>query len=275
MQNGIEIDVIDRIERLLLWVLKGIIVLFILVLLHFTRRVFIADRFIIPSDSMEPTFVEGDKIWVNKLLFGARIYTSFDFSSGAKLKSFRMPALRKISANDIICFNIPRGSNSYSSISFQINYVGCKRVMGCPGDEVQIYKGIAYNNSTRDSWIGNIVQQARLVSTKDEYLIEEGIFAAYPLSLPRWTIKEMGPLYVPKKGETIELDDFTRVVYAPIIEFETGSWPYSWLTHYTFKQDYYYLIGDNVLNSNDSRYWGFVPADFIIGVVTRKSLLRF
>lgn len=47
--------------------------------LHLLRRAFVADRFVIPSESMEPTLVPGDAVWVNKLLMGARIYTDFHF----------------------------------------------------------------------------------------------------------------------------------------------------------------------------------------------------
>ena len=63
--------------------------------LHLLRRAFVADKFIIPSESMSPTLVPGDEVWVNKLLMGARIYTDFHFDrKGGPLHSFRTRGLR-------------------------------------------------------------------------------------------------------------------------------------------------------------------------------------
>ena len=82
-----------------------------------------------------------------------------------------------------------------------------------------------------------------------------------------WTMKNMGPLYVPAKGTSIELDSVCRAIYGPVIEYETGVWPDSSVTSHTFVNDYYFALGDNSLESNDSRYWGFIPEEFIIGIV--------
>ena len=86
----------DRIVNAVWYVL---LIFVIVVVLHFSRRIFIAESFKVPSDSMRPTLVPGDKIWVNKLLYGARIYTSFNFDDHAPLKCFRMPGLREIRPN--------------------------------------------------------------------------------------------------------------------------------------------------------------------------------
>ena len=53
-------------------------------------RAFFCDQFVVPSESMLPTLVPGDRILVNKFIAGARIYTKFDFSEGAALHSFRL-----------------------------------------------------------------------------------------------------------------------------------------------------------------------------------------
>ena len=90
--------------------------------LHYARRIFIAERFNIPTSSMQPTLVPGERVWVNKLLFGGRIYTSFDFEDHAPLKCFRMPGLRKIRPGDVICFNFPLGYDKWTEIEFKINY---------------------------------------------------------------------------------------------------------------------------------------------------------
>ena len=89
-------NVLSSILKLYLWVL-------LIGVIHFGRRIFIAERFRIPSESMCPTLRPGDKVWVNKLLFGARIYTSFNFEDHAPMRCFRMPGLRKIRPNLPCC----------------------------------------------------------------------------------------------------------------------------------------------------------------------------
>jgi signal peptidase I len=83
-------------------------------------------------------------------------------------------------------------------------------------------------------------------------------------------------LTIPKKGTTVSLNPQTIAVYGPVIEryednknvaltatsVQIDGKP---VTSYTFKQDYYFMMGDNRHNSEDSRYWGFVPEDHIVG----------
>lgn len=79
-------------------------------------------------------------------------------------------------------------------------------------------------------------------------------------------------MYVPRKGDTIQMDSLERALYGPIIEYETGSWPSDDMTSHTFKNNYFFTLGDNSLASKDSRYWGFVPEDFVIGIVCGKRV---
>ena len=169
-----------------------------LILLHYGRRIFIAERFHIPSDSMQPTLVPDDNVWVNKLLFGSRIYTSFNFDDHAPLKCFRMPGIRKIRPGDVICFNYPLGYDEWTKIEFKINYVYCKRVIGTPGDTIGINNGINWNSNYKGT-LGVLENQMQIHDTPDSLLWRTMLMATMPFTMPMWTAKNFGPLYIPQK----------------------------------------------------------------------------
>lgn len=258
----------------------SVFVCFGVAVLYFGNWIFVSDKFIIPTESMAPTLIPGDRIVVNKLIFGARIYKNFDFSEGQPLVSWRMPGLRKIRPGDVLVFNNPRGYDR-PEIDFKINYVFSKRCIGTPGDSVSIRGGFYVNNRHKGT-IGVVSRQERLATTPDS-LIPAPVLRSMP-SGGDWTIKEFGPLYVPKKGGSIRLDTVLFDVYKSVIQYETGEklsivdggfmLGEKPLSEYVFTENYYFAGGDNVLNSADSRYHGFVPEEFIVGVTRRISYHR-
>jgi len=111
--------------------------------------------------------------------------------------------------------------------------------------------------------------------TKVERIIHKEVDKSIFPGTKNWNVDNLGPIYIPEAGKTVELNKETLPFYKKIIgEYERNDLKINGdeiringqvATSYTFKQDYYWMMGDNRHNSLDSRYWGFVPADHIVG----------
>ena len=107
---------------------------------------------------------------------------------------------------------------------------------------------------------------------------DHGNSPAQSITRRDWTLDTYGPLPIPKKGQTIALSPGNAAIYFKIVARYERNLGVTWnnedgmiyqngkkLTSYTVKQNYYMMMGDNRHNSEDSRFWGFVPEDHVVG----------
>jgi signal peptidase I len=232
---------------------------------------------------MEPAIMAGDYILVNKQIPGPRVYRDINnIRINGKVQTKRFRGIRKVRRNDILVFNFPFSTGGQIDMNLNVNYV--KRCVAIPGDTFYIENGIYKVKNAPSKILGNPSIQQKLSKMRRENF-DESVWNCFPwdtIHYP-WNIKDFGPLYIPKKGDIIAIDTVNYLLYNKLITYETDEPIYvkdgnvfagdSIIVRYSFKMNYYFMAGDVVSDSKDSRYWGLLPEDHIIGkaIVVWKS----
>lgn len=247
-------------------ILNGVLIIFVSLCIAIILRVFFFEIYMIPSSSMEPALLPGDIIIVSKMSYGARVLKPVKFFKQKKVEYIRTKGWSSIRKGDIFVFNWPNYKATFDST---ITYYGdpvVKRCYGLPGDSVLIK-----NEGIKNEGIKELRNEGRVDFQKDLNLFPHD-------STLDWSVDSYGPLYVPAKGGLIELTKRNVSWYKDILLYENPTAQIidnsliidgNMVKKYTFQHNYYFMLGDNFYNSQDSRYWGFVPDGNVIG----KSVL--
>ena len=238
-------------------------------------HVFAVVSFRIPSDSMSPALLSGDYILVDKCSGGARLFDLSGALEGKDVEIYRVPGWRRYRRDDVLVFNFPYRPGSWDSIAFDVMRYYVKRCVAVPGDTLEIRNG-RYRIAGHEGNVGYLPSQEAMALLPDS-----GVAGVQMETFPwnkdwGWTVKEFGPLPVPAKGQVVEMDSASWLLYRQPVGWEqkkklrmdADGRAYlgdSLIREYRFLENYYFVAGDKAENSQDSRYWGLLPEPFIVG----------
>ena len=234
---------------------------------------FIIQNTRIPTGSMEDTILVGDFVLVNKFIYGSTSPKYIPFTE-TQLPYFTLPAIKDPERTEIVVFEYPGDRDQLQASELGVNYV--KRCIGTPGDTIQIIDKVVFVNG-KELWRPPHIKyyngrHGNFLKPKPKGYGDPRIF---PKGM-NWNEDNYGPLVVPKKGDVIPLNKYNIDQWKTIIDREYGERVVDIrngivtineipVSSYTLKKDYYFMMGDNRDDSLDSRFWGFVARDMVVG----------
>lgn len=236
---------------------------FVLVAFFFLNS-FVLASFEVPTGSMENEIMAGDFLFVNKFIYGGTTPRTIPFTN-VRIPWFRVPAFRDVHRGDVIVFEFPGQRDEIQSPEFMF-YL--KRCVALSRDTIQIVNRLLLINGKPAPIPRNMKFNSYRIAPPGYQ--EPRIF---PRGAP-WNEDNWGPMVVPAKGDTIELTPDNLERWTTFIEREGHTVGYDRgrivvdgvpATRYTVQRNYMFGMGDNRDNSLDSRFWGFIPDENLVG----------
>lgn len=215
---------------------------------------------------MKNSLIEGDFILINKASYKLSTPDVIPFT-GIQIGKTNLISFSKPSRNDVVVFRPPSDLLIQDSLSYN-HFV--KRIIGLPGDTIQIQKKEVYINSRKQKFPKD--SQIDLINIKRPGIPDQGIFPEGR----KWNSDNYGPIRIPARGDTIQINPKTASEWQMLVSIEQGVGSVSIegtvvningkpVREYVVQKDYYFLLGDNRDDSFDSRSFGYVPEEAIIG----------
>jgi len=233
----------------------------------FIIKVLLFEAYRIPTGSMENTLLVGDFLLVTKFTYGATTPRNIPFTD-IRIPYFRLPGFKDPKPGDVVVFDFP-GERDEKDSKEVLNYI--KRCVAVAGDSIKVVNKVLYRNG---QVFPNPSQSKYIAPLQPSNLANNRIF-------PKgsgWNEDNYGPIRIPKKGDIIKIDSSNFEGYKMFIVKEgytnvklnpDGSLTADDKTfkdgNYEVKKDYLWMMGDNRNNSLDSRFWGFMPTENIVG----------
>ena len=214
-------------------------------------RTFGLEAFKIPTPSMENTLMTGDFLFVSKFHYGAKtpitplsipfthqtipVLEIQSYLDWIQLPSLKLPGLKDVERRDIIVFNYPY--EPYRPTDKKTNYV--KRCVGIPGDSLQVKQGFVYINGSKEDFPKSAIPQATnnqsdfeiihpfefsrdrskaIVALHNNAAVHSGL-DLFTYAHSDWTMLNNGPIWVPKKDASVQLNDNSYYEYRRIFRY--------------------------------------------------------
>jgi signal peptidase I len=222
--------------------------------------------FVVPTGSMRNTVLSGEFLFVNKLSLGPSTPQIIPFID-LPLPFYKLPAPFPPKQGDVMVFIYPGDRDQAKASQFQY-YL--KRCIAVAGDELHIrnkrtfVNGVEYGLPEKAKFILDSPYRAQDIAQSNAQLMFQG---------KNYTIDNFGPIRIPKKGDVLAINDSTFPHWATFIAREGhevnkifGTVDGKRISQYVVQRDYVFGMGDNRDNSVDSRYWGFIPEEDVVGI---------
>ncbi|MEO6694125.1 MAG: signal peptidase I [Ignavibacteria bacterium] len=232
----------------------------------FIIKILLFEAFRIPTGSMEKTLWVGDFLLVTKFTYGATSPRNVPFTD-IRLPYFKLPGFKDPQRGDIIVFDFPGDRDDLESKEV-VNYI--KRCVAIPGDSIKVINKKLYVNgqlfpNPPNAMFDNVNRPENFVNPR---MFPKG---------SKWNEDWYGPLRIPKKGDVMKIDSSNYEGWKMFVMKEGHNIRMAGdgkvfvddkelsNNEYIVQRDYLFMMGDNRNNSLDSRFWGFMPVENVVG----------